>query len=1717
MLAVTVTLDPASDSGPFNSDRITNVVLPTFSGEADSGAVAIDFFVNASAVALAVPVLGGAWSYAADAAEIFGIDGTYTITVRSTDADSNLIEESAPLKITIDRTPPTVSKAQLAPASDSGNLGDGITNIKQPALQGQAEAGSSVSVTLTRTGSPPVPLVALTDLNGDWTVTPSAPLDDGVWSVAVVARDVAGNQQTAPTPNYQFVILSAPPATPSPPDLVPTSDRGVANDDNLTNDTTPTFKGTVQPGTSTVELFVINPSGVYALLAQGVPVEALTGDWSYAVLPEQAFSTDGVYQISVRAIDVAGNASDESVPLEITLETIRPKLLTVEQPATPRTTAVESIKVSFDEELFGLALGDVVLEYRVSSGGNPLRLTLAGPAASIVKNPLNPLEWTIQGLTGYTGSTGIYSLRMAPRNTVFDLAGNVPVAPTLPTVTWTTDVDAPWIVSFGPVSPQLRNTPVTSVVVTFNEAVTGVDLSDFELRRDGIIVPLVGSGANVTGSGKSWSINGLGGVTTPEGSYTLTIMPAGSGINDSFGNTLAVGDDISWTMMTTAPTGVFVPVGSVIGAGLDAVTLQFTGPVTGLSLSDFKIARDGVPLNLGLATLSPGTGLAAQHILTGLAHLTAIAGDYEVFVNVGGTNPVRDEVGNLVAPVPSLLFTVDTEVPFATWTGIPTVTSAPVATATLSFNLPVAGVDASDIVLTRTRPDGTIDSLTGFLVSSGGTTWDVDFGGLTAVDGTYRLRLVAGGSGIVRSTLPANPLLDDAIAFWKQDATAPTVALSLASWNGSTKFSVRALFSEAVTGLELGDPQVGGVGGVVSNLQAIGTSGREYRYDVTLPAAPTDPAFVTLPVGVANDAAGNPNSASNTLLLKTDFTAPRVILEGPATTNASPFEVTATFTEPVTGLGPDDVVISNGQVLAVDGAGTTYTLSIQPNAEGVVTLSLKNGAAVDASGNLSAASNIHQTRYDSTRPTVTLTSLSGSISNASELQVAVKFSEPVTGLTADDFVVTNGVATGLLGSSDSYVLLVTPNAQDPAGIFVFVELAADLAEDLAGNPTEAATPVPVIIRADSVPPTVTMTWSSSGLVTLAWSETISGLDLSDFELTRDGSAISLRGATLSQGGSPTIWELNIAGAVAAAGPGQYRLRIVNPGSGIADDAGNPFTKNIEANFFIDGVAPTATWLGIPSVTTTPLDTAVLKFSEWVVGVSTADIVVLRDGVQVVPPGSLTITPAIGFGDSFTIGGLASSTSIEGQYEIRLSDSPGIVDQAGNPLQGNAVATWTLNTTRPEASFGPISVSPRLPAVFSTDIFFTEPVKGFDGGDLQLFRDGLPVRLTGVRASAIGTSNTQFRIADLSTHTRLTGSYMLVLRAAESGITDMAGNPLLADASVSWTNTGAPSPGPLTATIQAVTPNPRSSPVDSITVAFSAVATGVDASDFVLARTDGGITTPLTGFTVVGTGSQRKVGGLLPLTDAPGQYTLRLKAAGSGVASIDGQPLLADAMTTWTRLPGPVVAPAVTLVAGPVERFGAAVDSVSLVFNTAVTGLGLADFRLTRNGSPVSLSGAVLSGSGGNYHLRALAVIAAAPGTYELRLLASGSGITDGSGHPLAADGLVSWTVLLDEVRAAFLAVESDRTVPLAGVRLRFSVPVLRVDVSDFELTRNGVAVPLYGVTVLGQGTSWVVSNLTGPQTGPGTYVLRLRAAGSGIISSQEKPLAEDALVTWEVW
>ena len=223
-----------------------------------------------------------------------------------------------------------------------------------------------------------------------------------------------------------------------------------------------------------------------------------------------------------------------------------------------------------------------------------------------------------------------------------------------------------------------------------------------------------------------------------------------------------------------------------------------------------------------------------------------------------------------------------------------------------------------------------------------------------------------------------------------------------------------------------------------------------------------------------HDAANNGNTASNTISLVYDSILPIITLSTvtPADTNTSPFLISATSNKPLTGFSSSDITATGGTVSAFSGSGDTYSFTVTPTANGTVTISVPSGAASDASGNITSASNTLTIRYDTVAPTLALTApASGTyinLANQSALSVSGTCSEAGRNVVITAGSVTQNIAC--TGTSYSGTLDLS-SLSDGA-----ITLSANLS-DAAGN---AATTASASLTKDTATPVLTFSGQPSG-------------------------------------------------------------------------------------------------------------------------------------------------------------------------------------------------------------------------------------------------------------------------------------------------------------------------------------------------------------------------------------------------------------------------------------------------------------------------------------------------------------------------------------------------------------------------------------------------------------------------------------------------------------
>ncbi|MBP2228898.1 hypothetical protein J2847_002190 [Azospirillum agricola] len=297
--APTLSYTPGSDSGRSSSDGVTNVTTPTVTGTAEAGST-VTLYLDGTSVGTTTASGSGAWSITAPAIS----EGGHTLTARAVDTAGNTSAAAAGLALTVDTTVAAPTGVALATASDTGTLGDNLTAVTTPVIDGTAEANAVVSLykdSSTLLGS------ATADGNGVWRITLGA-LAEGAHTLTARAVDLAGNSSTASAPLI-LTVDTTPPVAPSAPSLTAASDSGSSSSDRLTNVKTPTFTGTAEA------------NSVIDLLVSGSVVGTGTADGSGAwTVTAGSPLADGSWTFSTRSRDAAGNTRDGVGSLIVTID-----------------------------------------------------------------------------------------------------------------------------------------------------------------------------------------------------------------------------------------------------------------------------------------------------------------------------------------------------------------------------------------------------------------------------------------------------------------------------------------------------------------------------------------------------------------------------------------------------------------------------------------------------------------------------------------------------------------------------------------------------------------------------------------------------------------------------------------------------------------------------------------------------------------------------------------------------------------------------------------------------------------------------------------------------------------------------------------------------------------------------------------------------------------------------------------------------------------------------------------------------------------------------------------------------------------------------------------------------------------------------------------------------------------------------------------------------
>ncbi|WP_227367826.1 Ig-like domain-containing protein [Halomonas sp. M20] len=965
-----LTIDTGVPNVTFD-DVITNDAKPMFAGTIDDPTATVSVFIDGNEYT-ATNNGDGSWTLADNALPELG-EGDYEVSIAATDEAGNIAIDSATL--TIDLSAPSAAFEDVS------------TNDTTPALHGGVD-DPAATVTVTVDGES---YTASNNGDGTWTLADDTlpPLNDGDYTVAVIATDIAGN--TGPTTSGTLTIDTVTPT--------------LTVEDLVTDDTKPALSGTVDDPTATVTVSV---DGVeYFATNNG------DGTWTLADETLEALAP-GETAVSVTATDPAGNESVASATL--TLDQDAPTA-TIDDLVTSDTTPALSGSVDDPDASITITLGDT--EYTATNNGDGT-WTLADDALPSLGDGGYTVAVTATDAAGNTGPTKSGTLTvdtLTPTLTVDDLVTN----DTTPSISGTVDDPTATVIITVDSAEYAGTNNGDGTWTLADDSLTELPEGDTEIS-----VTATDPAGNESIASATVTLDRDAPTATIDDLVTSDTTPALSGRVDDPAATVTVTVDGESYAASNNGDGTWTLADDILPPLDD-------GDYT-VAVAATDIAGNTSPTTSGLLTVDTGTPTLTIDSLITNDTTPALNGmvddpDANVIVTVRGTDYIATNNGDgtwtldndsLGALVPSV-----TEVSV---TATDPAGNSAIGFGTITLDQAAPAVTVTDLVTNDTTPllSGTVDDFDATVTV---TIGDTEYTATNNGDGTWTLAdntLAELGSGdnqfSVAAVDPAGNISDPATGTVTVDVTTPTLTVNDQTTNDTTP---------ALMGI-VDDPEATIVV-TVGEMDYIATNNDDGTWTLADDAlAPLSEGDTDVSVS-AIDPVGNQALAYGTITV--DLTAPTVTFDDLTTNDTTPVlsgtvnDSAATVTVMVGGM--DYYATNNG-----DGTWTLASDELTALNEGETEVSV---TATDLAGNTTTpATGI--VRVDITAPTVTLEAL---ITNDDTPALSGTIDDPVADIVVDidgvDYAATNNgdgtwtLADDTLATLPEGEVSVTVHAIDPAG------------------------------------------------------------------------------------------------------------------------------------------------------------------------------------------------------------------------------------------------------------------------------------------------------------------------------------------------------------------------------------------------------------------------------------------------------------------------------------------------------------------------------------------------------------------------------------------------------------------------------------------------------------------------------------------------------------
>ncbi|MRW94010.1 DUF4347 domain-containing protein [Duganella sp. FT80W] len=661
-----------------------------------------------------------------------------------------------------------------------------------------------------------------------------------------------------------------------------------------------------------------------------------------------------------------------------------------------------------------------------------------------------------------------------------------------------------------------------------------------------------------TGS-SSWSTS-----TTLAGSNTLQVR-----VTNTYGSSTAYSH--SYTLDQVAPatpvTPDLKPASDSGPSSTDNITNVTTPEFSGTAESGSTVTlydSDGSTV-LGSAVATGGNwSITASTLTQGTHNLSVKASDL---------------AGNVSAASSTLAVTIDTTAPSAL-----ALSSASASTSAASAGATVATLSATDssaLTYALASGNGSNDADNASFTISGNS---LHVGASTLSAGTYHLYLSATDAAGNVSYLAQNFTVN-AVPSVSTITRAGGATAALAGSASTASYLVT--FSESVTGVDTSDFTLTGTGTASGSIASISGSGSSYT--VTVNNLSGDGSLRldlnSSGTGIQSGASvaiggGYTAGASYTL----DHTAPAtpsaaVLSAGSDSGVSGSDNLTNVTTPQLSGTAESGSTVtlydSDGTTVlgSTTASGGNWSITASTLSQGAHQLTVK---ATDAAGNVSAASPALSITVDTAAPSAL------ALSDTNAAVVSATAGATLATLSASDSsAITYALATGN-GSNDadnasfsvSGSSLQVGAAQLSAGTY-HIYLSAT---DAAGNVSYLAQSISVqnapavssIVRAAAAPADLAAS-ANSASYTITFSESVTGVDASDFSLTSSGTA---SGSIASVSGSGSVYTVTVN---SLSGDGALRLDLNSSATGIQNAGSVAIAAGYSsgASYTLDHSAPAA--------------------------------------------------------------------------------------------------------------------------------------------------------------------------------------------------------------------------------------------------------------------------------------------------------------------------------------------------------------------------------------------------------------------------------------------------------------------------------------------------------------------------------------------------------------